>query len=490
MSTAANPWEKYQSQGQAPWEKYQTAPEATAGPSAGETAVTSMPTSTIGQFGVQHPLMREAALGAFGGLGIPETKTPLRDLAEGAIKTGVGLVANPAETLYGMGKGLMDTVHQVGHGLISGTPEERAHALGTIGGTAAGMALFPEAEKAPITRTVKAIGRAGLKEVMGVSPSMRGMQEGLHESAITKLQPFVQEVAKQVHTDAAQAMSETAAKVDAKSPGGIFDKGEVRSNVKEAVGSIARIPEKMPPAIAKILGALPEDKTPVVISGKKLNLDNPSDLQIYNQYKTAGAITPEEAKRFEGGGDKWTFEQLKQFRSDLGRELQQTKGTVKAASSKVYGQLSDMLQSEAQKANVGEDWGKAVNKYRNYMQDFEESPLAQTTKGANAQDIASPFIGKTSQQVQGILRKYLPSDVLEALTDEANKHKVGQQVERLSRPSKFDLIMAGMSPKGVALRMMAPYMMRRMGMIEGVAGKGLPEGALGKIKVAANAAAK
>ena len=35
MSTAANPWEKYQSQGQAPWEKYQAAPKAT--PTSTET---------------------------------------------------------------------------------------------------------------------------------------------------------------------------------------------------------------------------------------------------------------------------------------------------------------------------------------------------------------------------------------------------------------------------------------------------------------------
>src|SRR5438552_12151177 len=92
------------------------------GMEAGAAKVPPPPSATSG-FMEQHPVAREAALGAFSGLGIPETMTPVRDLARGVAQLGapptttgekVSTALGVPVPAYRMAKGLAEQTYGLG----------------------------------------------------------------------------------------------------------------------------------------------------------------------------------------------------------------------------------------------------------------------------------------------------------------------------------------------------------------------------------------
>jgi hypothetical protein len=212
------------------------------------------------------------------------------------------------------------------------------------------------------------------------------------------------------------------------------------------------------------------------VGGRHFDLSDPTDLQAFNRMKSQGVFSDAEISRMEGEktGAGWTFEQLKQLRSDVGHELGGVRGPTGAAVNRVYGILSQELRGAAKEAGAEPEWLDANSKWKGYVDDFVKGPLKNTLKGQNAKDITDPFIGKTSEQVKQTLAKYDPQ-TLPSLMQEINKHKIGATGERWNRPSKMDLLIAAISPKAAAIRLAIPRAMREPKVIETLTGKGLPE---------------
>src|SRR5438552_7000521 len=102
----------------------------------------------------QHPVAREAALGAFSGLGIPETMTPVRDLARGVAQLGapptttgekVSTALGVPVPAYRMAKGLAEQTYGLGkdvyQGLTSGDMAQAAHGGAGLATEAGSMLL-------------------------------------------------------------------------------------------------------------------------------------------------------------------------------------------------------------------------------------------------------------------------------------------------------------------------------------------------------------
>lgn len=92
----ADKWDQYatdDAKGDDKWEQYALSPSQLP-------SLNAPPSGTIAkgvyEFGQEHPNAREAILGAAAGAGIPESKTPIKDLAKGAAAT-FALGPNPGE---------------------------------------------------------------------------------------------------------------------------------------------------------------------------------------------------------------------------------------------------------------------------------------------------------------------------------------------------------------------------------------------------------
>jgi hypothetical protein len=109
---------------------------------------------------------REGALGLFQGLGIPETQTPVTDLAKSMIPSARDIVEfpfAPAKAVYGIGKGL----YGAGKELFGGPqdePEQAAHGLGSLIGQGlqlAGLAKGGETGAGAAETAVRGRARLG-----------------------------------------------------------------------------------------------------------------------------------------------------------------------------------------------------------------------------------------------------------------------------------------------------------------------------------------
>lgn len=327
--------------------------------------------------------------------------------------------------------------------------------------------------------------RNAVREMTGTGQSQQNLRTYLHDSATTKVQPFVSQMADNVHQDASQAMSSVLSQIDQAHPEGVFPKQDVRSQIQEAFGDLVKVPEKMPASIQKILnepgtgkGGWGKTSGPTV-GGRSFDLSNPTDLQAYQRMKAQGVFTPAEISRMEGVGESenWSAEQLKQFRSDLGRELPSLKGPTRAAANKTYGILSDQLRGAAKEQSLEPHWLEANGKWQNYMNDFVKGPLRKTMTGQNATDIMQPLTGKNAELSRRILQKYaaMAPESGDAIAEEIRKHEIGAEAQRWSKPSKWDLVVAGISPKAASIRLGIPRVMRSPNVIEAIAGKGLPD---------------
>jgi len=428
------------------------------------------------------------------GQGIKELGTGLYGMVRHPINTVEGDIQarralrekgeNAPDALSGFGYGMAGTLPLIGP-WAAGAGEQAG--TGDIGGTVARVGTQMAVPKVvgkliPTPTSLK----TGAQEVLGEGPSKYTLKADLHEHAL-RTQAHVAQVADSVHSEAQQAMSSVASKIDAAHPEGVFPKADIRAKVGDAVGDIVKIKEQLPATLNKILSEeKPKTSTGPHVMGGHLDLSDPAQLASFEKMKAQGAFRPEEIARMQGTEQpNWTFEQLKQLRSDLGRELRgaDKRGAIGAGANKAYGVLSDALRKGAGDTGklIGDpkleaQWLDATGKYKTYMNDFERSAVRKILSGKNASEIMRPLTGDSAVAVQKILEKYEPHGInMDALLDEARRFSGAQTVQRFSRPGRLDLIMAGISPKIAALRVGLPRMMRNPNRLSQVFGKGFEE---------------
>ena len=167
----------------------------------------------------------------------------------------------------------------------------------------------------------------------------------------------------------------------------------------------------------------------------------------------------------EAAPEMWAAEQLKQLRSDVGQELVPygKKGVVGAALNRVYGILSDELRRAAKDVDAEKEWLHANDKYSQYSNDFMRGPLRNSLFGSTASAIMEPLTGNSRTQLLDTLQKYRNAGFnidMDTLTSETRGYSAGKMLNRLSPPGKWDLLLAGLSPKAVALRTGLPRLLR------------------------------
>ena len=452
---------------------------------------TPPPPSTAAQVG------RGSALGIARGVGIPETQHPIKDrvkdLATDAIDPqSIALRLTGLEPFmqgFQMLKGGAEDVQEVQKAVPTGDDpqhlkastinaplpkpgidwESASHGIASLLTKAAMMKGIKEGATDPLGKqSLQGMG----KEVMNEGASKIKVLNDLHAHAI-ETQKHIAGVADAVHQDAQQAMSSVSQAVDSSKPEGVFDKGEVSTRLKTAIGDTLSDTTQLPKSVQKLLPAEKAGTGPN-IGGKVLDLSKPEDMTAYQKYKASGAFTPEEVVRYEGKSTgNMSFEDLKQARSDLGRQMQNLQGPAKSAASAAYKELSTMLREGARDAGQEPDWIDANARWKNYLDDFERSPIKKTLFGENASDIMDPLTGKSRTQVGQILQKYTPFGMdMTKVGQEISRYGMGGTVMKLSKPGKMDLLLARMSPSAVALRQIVPRIMRNPKIISAVAGEG------------------
>jgi hypothetical protein len=444
------------------------------------------------QEGLATKIGRGAALGAFSGAGIPETQTPIRDLAKSFVTpspSGVpildmldptGGALKGAESVF---RNLWSAGKEGIKGIEQDDPEQAAHGI-TSGLVQAlmlkGVSKAPEiaSGKSEIVGAASKVGevaKTAPKEVLGVGPSSERMAADriAHGQAVKE---HISNVEDAVHEEAKAGARGIDSAVDEAHPDGFFDKSGVRMGVRNALGEISKIPEKWPASVGKLLA---EEKTTrttgPTVGGRAMDLSNPNDLRAYENYKKAGVFTPEEIQRIEGAekSPNWTMEQVRQLRSEVGRDLgrYENKGAVGAALNNVYGYLSGEMRKAA--ATVGKESEFLENNadYTQWKNDFHRSPLKKVLNGQTSQGILSALSDERTQSIMDKYKDYGADP--DALKQEAKRATISGTVSRFSRPSKWDMIVAAISPHAAAFRLLIPYLMRNPKLLDMIGGKGL-----------------
>jgi hypothetical protein len=86
-----------------------------------------------------------------------------------------------------------------------------------------------------------------------------------------------------------------------------------------------------------------------------------------------------------------------------------------------------------------------------------------------------PLTGANRQIVLDTLQKYRDAGFtvdVDTLKQEMRGYSSGTLLDRISAPSKWDLILAGLSPKAVALRTVIPRALRDPAVLRRISGKG------------------
>jgi hypothetical protein len=331
----------------------------------------------------------------------------------------------------------------------------------------------PEAVEKVGEIPAKAQGAAN--EVMGVGKTSEAMKADqiAHAQAVKE---HIASVESAVHADAKAGAVRIDSAIDKMNPDGFFEKSGIRMGVKDALGEISKIPEKWPASIGKMLV---EDKvtrtTGPAVGGRTMDLSNPNDLAAYQRYKAQGVFTPEEIQRIEGSEKtpNWTMEQMRQLRSDIGRDLgkYENKGAMGAALNNVYRYLTGEMRKAA--ASVGKEPEFLENNadYKQWVDDFHRSPLKKVLNGQTSGTILKAL---GDERVQELVSRYEDYGAdPEALKQESKRAAIGQTIQRFSRPSKWDLVVAGLSPHSALIRLLVPYLMRNPKVLDTLGGKGL-----------------
>jgi hypothetical protein len=109
----------------------------------------------------------------------------------------------------------------------------------------------------------------------------------------------------------------------------------------------------------------------------------------------------------EGGSEGVGFEQLKQMKSRLGREMGTYQGPAKAAASQLLDYIGQNMRKLAEGADSLKEYKEAESGYREFMKDWHNGhPIEKLLNGKDTSKIIDSFTGDTGKRVVDTLRKY------------------------------------------------------------------------------------
>ena len=368
----------------------------------------------------------------------------------------------------------------VGGGLETMARGETARGLGQLAGAGTqlvGMARAPEIvrnESPELTATrAKSTATNALQEIFNEGPS-RSKMEQLQEADALSTKAKLSQLDQKVKTDASGLMQKVSTTVDEKIPEGSVDGTKVANDIKGDLSQYVKakvLRAKLPPSIQKILdeagGGATGKSTTTRLSQNELRSVSMMYKQGLRGDDLRSALSnlgyaPKQVdimmQTTEGLADKpklWGFKQSMQLRTELAQELftgasEKYPGAVRKAMYRAWQNLTDQLDSAADKAQVKPDWLRAREKYAAYMTDFygqydrgkyNSSPLNSSLQGDTAKDIMEPLAGKGAQKARDLLRKYKEFGS-EDITHDVRRFKTNEKVMRFASPSKWDILMA------------------------------------------------
>lgn len=184
---------------------------------------------------------------------------------------------------------------------------------------------------------------------------------------------------------------------------GTVDASDVHTDLQSALDARLKGTNRAPGSIARILGeTTPPEGTsePPVFQGSKLNLQNPSDLAVYQRLKARGVFTPEEIESAEGAKTlpPVTFDTLHGYYSELGREMSNhdLPGDERAAITDARGKLLNRMTELADAEHKGPQFRAAQQGWHQLENTFyNSSPVAAGGSPiARALRTADPVTGK------------------------------------------------------------------------------------------------
>ena len=418
------------------------------------------------------------------------------DLIKGFGHSAISLATKPLETLNEYGNQLGSAASAVSNYIMpkgNAVRDPRAAAAGA-GTLAAGGVQALAGEKAgEAIKGIPSEVKSDLAETLDVGKAKQKFMADRAEHA-GRVYNHVADVEAKVHADVKQAIAGVASKVDEAHPEGVFDKNELSEDVRGAFREIVKTnPDKVPAALSDLVQkqkssarALTTQELSAATMLKQEMARGMSEADIRSAASNLG-FAPKQVDAImssmgvAGPTRGMTFAELAEIRSNLGRQLN-AKGAAGAAANKVYGLLSDKLRAAAKSEDLEPDWLDANAKYKDYMNDFHRSPLKKVLTGkAPTGDILpnrvmSAFSDENAPITQKIMQKYEGYGTNPAaMAEEAKRAAYQQATGRLVRPTKWDVALAGFSPKMAALRLGLPRLLRSGKLTDWVAGEGLPE---------------
>lgn len=414
-------------------------------------------------------MAREATLGAFSGLGVPETQNPVRDALKGLLESfgtmmggkawqgqdphGIeALKATPPVAIARGAYGGLEDIYGGGvRGGISPDANKVSHGVGTLLGTAGSAGLLKKApEVAESVSDIPKIPRATLQKLAGVGPELTEKAISDRQASIDEAGQKYQgkvEAIKQANQQAKEAalqkqqlsdevsghakeLSERLPKLKEQERAfaksmypeieGTADSGDVYSKMSDAVDSNLRGTGRVPTALKKVIDDLaPEDvkrSTGPQVGGRHLDLSNPDDLRAFQRFKKAGVFAPDEVERMEGQSAKGSldFETLHGYYSELGEALgKDMPGDERSALMQGRSALAETMRkmAEADKKlgpfqDAQKNWGKYENTFNKTWNDGK-GMASPIAKALNAKDpVNGQILPEKLQQILGNDKSY------------------------------------------------------------------------------------
>lgn len=380
-----------------------------------------------------------------------------------------GSVAVGSDLLAGGVEGLASNLESSGKDVLRSLfktkdPVEGSQAFGRLlsaAGQTAGAIELPDAANA-VSKIPESAGGA-VRELTGRGPTMEKLDAGIDQTGITG-KAVLTDWEKTARSDAQQPLNTAVSTMDQKLPEGV-PRSVVSEQVKGIVGELNKIPEGLPEPLRILSAPTKSDLSNASIFGRASseplgeaamlvrNLRRPgvyeSVRRNINQFLESSGV---QDAPVGADSDSWTYAQLQQLRSRVGDIVRGSKGSslpgpIRAAATRVYSYLSDVMDDAAEKAGVAPTWELGNAKWGAYKRawdgtwergKFNRSPLAEALQGQTGDEIMGPLSGSSGQLARDYLNQYgALSNRYPELAQAIQQYRRFSTIKRMSHPQAY-----------------------------------------------------